>query len=360
MGDRKLQDLHEHPDTHPTMRRRARAELRNRGLLEAELRGELREDASRLHQRAEAARVAEREKAKGARLSKGRAPVTIRHVAPEARRSFKAPPVLSTFPIKERGRVIGHHVYHRGRRVGRIIDAHNGSWWAQVPATVEERRFGTMDRKELPEDITPGSHLDSTPWGTQYDAGGHEYDDSYRAIVPSRWKTIGFGNSEDEALDNFDDHLPEGQLEETPFLANGSHWTEIGVPLGAAAIGAYAHHTNRKLRRRARAQMREHDREWLHHHARYGDEPWRSEARRELARRRRPYDWRRCVRRSIRRCGASVSRGHGGRDHRRHRALGVPEGEKIPPEKLKAALNSKDPKVRRMAVLARTFAQARR
>lgn len=38
-----------------------------------------------------------------------------------------------------------------------------------------------------------------------------------------------------------------------------------------------------------------------------------------------------------------------------HRALGVPEGEKIPAEKLAAAKNSRNPRVRRMAALAHTL-----
>ena len=42
-----------------------------------------------------------------------------------------------------------------------------------------------------------------------------------------------------------------------------------------------------------------------------------------------------------------------------HRALGVPEGQKIPAARLAAARNSKDPKVRRMASLATTFAKTR-
>jgi len=37
-----------------------------------------------------------------------------------------------------------------------------------------------------------------------------------------------------------------------------------------------------------------------------------------------------------------------------HRKLGVPEGEKIPAEKLASAAGSKDPSVRRMASLAKT------
>lgn len=38
-----------------------------------------------------------------------------------------------------------------------------------------------------------------------------------------------------------------------------------------------------------------------------------------------------------------------------HRALGVPEGETIPAEKLSAAMNSKNSHVRRMANLAHTM-----
>lgn len=38
-----------------------------------------------------------------------------------------------------------------------------------------------------------------------------------------------------------------------------------------------------------------------------------------------------------------------------HRHLGVPEGEKIPEEKLEAASNSKNPRVRREANLAKTL-----
>lgn len=38
-----------------------------------------------------------------------------------------------------------------------------------------------------------------------------------------------------------------------------------------------------------------------------------------------------------------------------HRHLGVPEGEKIPDEKLAAAKHSKNPKVRREAALAQTL-----
>jgi hypothetical protein len=38
-----------------------------------------------------------------------------------------------------------------------------------------------------------------------------------------------------------------------------------------------------------------------------------------------------------------------------HRALGVPEGEKIPPDKLQKALRSKDPKIKKEAQLAETL-----
>lgn len=38
-----------------------------------------------------------------------------------------------------------------------------------------------------------------------------------------------------------------------------------------------------------------------------------------------------------------------------HRALGVPEGQNIPAAKLHAALNSKDPHVRRMAQTAKNL-----
>lgn len=38
-----------------------------------------------------------------------------------------------------------------------------------------------------------------------------------------------------------------------------------------------------------------------------------------------------------------------------HRALNVPEGEKIPAEKLAAARNSKNPRIRREAALAHTL-----
>ena len=39
-----------------------------------------------------------------------------------------------------------------------------------------------------------------------------------------------------------------------------------------------------------------------------------------------------------------------------HRALGVPEGEKIPAAKLAAARNSKNPHIRKMASFAHTMA----
>lgn len=38
-----------------------------------------------------------------------------------------------------------------------------------------------------------------------------------------------------------------------------------------------------------------------------------------------------------------------------HRELGVPQGEKIPAGKLASARNSKSPKIRRQAALARTL-----
>lgn len=38
-----------------------------------------------------------------------------------------------------------------------------------------------------------------------------------------------------------------------------------------------------------------------------------------------------------------------------HRALGVPEGEKIPADKMAKAKSSKNPRVRRMAALAHTL-----
>ncbi|HET7150865.1 MAG TPA: hypothetical protein VFI60_05605 [Candidatus Acidoferrum sp.] len=38
-----------------------------------------------------------------------------------------------------------------------------------------------------------------------------------------------------------------------------------------------------------------------------------------------------------------------------HRALGVPEGQKIPAEKMEAAKHSKNPHVRRMAAFAHTL-----
>ena len=38
-----------------------------------------------------------------------------------------------------------------------------------------------------------------------------------------------------------------------------------------------------------------------------------------------------------------------------HRALGVPEGQKIPAGRMAEARNSKNPRIRRMASLARTL-----
>ena len=38
-----------------------------------------------------------------------------------------------------------------------------------------------------------------------------------------------------------------------------------------------------------------------------------------------------------------------------HRALGIPEGQKIPAKALAKAANSKDPHIRKMAQLAKTF-----
>ncbi len=38
-----------------------------------------------------------------------------------------------------------------------------------------------------------------------------------------------------------------------------------------------------------------------------------------------------------------------------HRALGVPEGKKIPAQKMQKALNSKSPTIRKMANLAKTL-----
>ena len=46
---------------------------------------------------------------------------------------------------------------------------------------------------------------------------------------------------------------------------------------------------------------------------------------------------------------------HGLRKGRLHRALGVPEGEKIPAEKLAAARNSKNPAIQKMASFASTM-----
>ena len=42
-----------------------------------------------------------------------------------------------------------------------------------------------------------------------------------------------------------------------------------------------------------------------------------------------------------------------------HRALGVPEGEKIPAKKLAAAANSQNPTTRRRVALARTLGKMR-
>lgn len=42
-----------------------------------------------------------------------------------------------------------------------------------------------------------------------------------------------------------------------------------------------------------------------------------------------------------------------------HRALGVPEGQKIPTEKMAQARNSDDPHMRKMAAYARALAKAR-
>jgi len=42
-----------------------------------------------------------------------------------------------------------------------------------------------------------------------------------------------------------------------------------------------------------------------------------------------------------------------------HRALGVPEGKKIPASKLAKAAKSKNPKVRKEAALAKTLARFR-
>ena len=43
-----------------------------------------------------------------------------------------------------------------------------------------------------------------------------------------------------------------------------------------------------------------------------------------------------------------------------HRALGVPEGEKIPEKKHEAAAHSKNPHVRKMEALAKVYAKARK
>lgn len=42
-----------------------------------------------------------------------------------------------------------------------------------------------------------------------------------------------------------------------------------------------------------------------------------------------------------------------------HRALDVPEGERIPASKLSQASNSKNPRIRKMASLAKTFSKYR-
>ena len=42
-----------------------------------------------------------------------------------------------------------------------------------------------------------------------------------------------------------------------------------------------------------------------------------------------------------------------------HRALGVPEGHKIPPSLMAKARRSKNPHVRKMAGLAKAFAEAK-
>lgn len=42
-----------------------------------------------------------------------------------------------------------------------------------------------------------------------------------------------------------------------------------------------------------------------------------------------------------------------------HASLGIPQGQKIPPGRIKAAENSPDPKVRKQATLAETFARFR-
>lgn len=42
-----------------------------------------------------------------------------------------------------------------------------------------------------------------------------------------------------------------------------------------------------------------------------------------------------------------------------HRALHVPSGEKIPADRIAKAKNSDNPRVRKMATLAQTFAKAR-
>lgn len=43
-----------------------------------------------------------------------------------------------------------------------------------------------------------------------------------------------------------------------------------------------------------------------------------------------------------------------------HRSLGIPEGQKIPPARIAAATKSPDPKVRKEANLAETYAKYRK
>ncbi len=43
-----------------------------------------------------------------------------------------------------------------------------------------------------------------------------------------------------------------------------------------------------------------------------------------------------------------------------HRELGVPEGKKIPAKKMKKALKSENPRMRKQAVLARTLSGLRK
>jgi len=45
----------------------------------------------------------------------------------------------------------------------------------------------------------------------------------------------------------------------------------------------------------------------------------------------------------------------GGQKGKLHRELGVPVSEKIPPAKLRAALNSKNPEIKRDAIRAKTM-----